>query len=134
MVLTKQELVASLQQEVRVFLHLASKVDSMKLDYRPTSKQRSTLELVQYMAIMGPIHLRAEIEMFGQKATRGLWIVRLVWCHYAAYRMQLFLYLKASGREELSTLNLWVGMDAAYPPFLPNEPNQRRCAPLIPKI
>jgi hypothetical protein len=52
--------------------------------------------------------------MFGQKASRGLWIVRLVLSHYTAYRMQLFLYLKASGREELNTMNLWVGMDAPY--------------------
>ncbi|MGI9071466.1 MAG: hypothetical protein ACR2JB_09175 [Bryobacteraceae bacterium] len=54
----------------------------------------------------------AEMEMFG-KASRGSWIVSLVRCHYAAYRMQLFLYLKACGREELNTINLWVGMDAA---------------------
>jgi hypothetical protein len=33
----------------------------------------------------------------------------------AAYRTQLFLYLKACGREELNTMNLWVGMDAAFP-------------------
>jgi hypothetical protein len=51
--------------------------------------------------------------MFGSRASRGAWIVRLVLTHYAAYRMQLFLYLKASGREELNTMNLWVGMDAA---------------------
>ncbi len=57
--------------------------------------------------------LRAEIEMFGSKASRGSMIVNLVLCHYAAYRMQLFLYLKACGREELNTMNRWVGMDAA---------------------
>lgn len=57
--------------------------------------------------------LRAEIEMFGSKASRGSWLVNLVLCHYAAYRMQLFLYLKACGREELNTMNLWAGMDAA---------------------
>lgn len=57
--------------------------------------------------------LRAEIEMFGSKASRGSWIVNLVLCHYAAYRMQLFLYLKACGREELNTMNLWVGTDQA---------------------
>jgi hypothetical protein len=168
MVLTKDELIASLHNEVRVLLHLAAKVDSAKLDYRPTARQRSTLELLQYLAIMGPIHLRAalapafdmdtwradwqtgeaevkamsleqakaaigrqpalfaelvgprsdadfraEIEMFGNKASRGSWIVNLVLCHYVACRMQLFLYLKASGREELNTLNLWVGRDAA---------------------
>ena len=33
----------------------------------------------------------------------------------AAYRMQLFLYLKACGREDLNTMNLWVGTDAPVP-------------------
>ena len=33
----------------------------------------------------------------------------------AAYRMQLFLYLKACGREELNTMNLWVGTDVSMP-------------------
>jgi hypothetical protein len=168
MVLSKDELLSALRNEVRILLHLASKVDPAKLDYRPTSRQRSTIELLRYMTIVGPIHLRAikagvfdreawgnawrtgeatakamnleevkdeigkqpalfaellnscsdadlraEMEMFGGKASRGSWIVSLVLCHYAAYRMQLFLYLKASGREELDTLNLWAGMDAA---------------------
>jgi hypothetical protein len=40
-------------------------------------------------------------------------IVSVVLCHYAAYRMQVFLYLKAGGREELNTMNLWAGMDGA---------------------
>ena len=57
MVLTKQELIAALQHEVRILLHLAGKVDKSKLDYRPTPKQRSTLELLQYMAIMGPTQI-----------------------------------------------------------------------------
>jgi hypothetical protein len=164
--LTKDELVSSLQNEVRVLLHLISKVDPAKLDYRPKAKQRRTLELLQYLAIMGPIHarsvkahvfdlevwrnmwrteeavaktmnleqvkdaigkqpalfaelmgscsdadLREEIEMFGTRASRGSMFVSLVLCHYSAYRMQLFLYLKACGREELGTLNLWAGMD-----------------------
>jgi hypothetical protein len=149
-------------------LHLASKVDPAKLDYRPTPKQRSLLELLQYVTIFGPIHLRTikagvweidvwrdawrteeaaararnleqvkdaigkqsalfaellgsfsdadlrtEMEMFGTKASRGSWLVWMVLCHYVAYRMQLFLYLKACGREELSTMNVWAGMDAA---------------------
>ena len=54
MVLTKEELIASLQNEVRILVHLAGKVDTSKLDYRPTPKQRSTLELLQYMADHGP--------------------------------------------------------------------------------
>lgn len=168
MVLTKNELIAALRNEVRVLLHLVSKVEPAMLDYRPTSKQRSLLELLQYVTIMPLIHLRTitsgvfdidrwrnswrteeaiaatrnleqvkeaigrqsaliaelldscsdadmrtEMEMFGMiKASRGSHIVGLVLCHYAAYRMQLFLYLKACGREELNTMNLWAGMDA----------------------
>ena len=54
MVLTKNELIESLQHEVRVLLHLASKIDRSMLDYRPTPKQRSTLELLKYLSLMGP--------------------------------------------------------------------------------
>ena len=55
---------------------------------------------------------RAEIDMFGQKMTRGAFVVNLVLGGCASYRTQLFLYLKACGREELSTMNLWAGADA----------------------
>src|SRR5215813_5924824 len=54
MVLTKSELIASLQNEVRILLHLAGKIDRTKLDYRPTAKQRSTIELLKYLSMMGP--------------------------------------------------------------------------------
>ena len=54
MVLTKPELIAALQNEVRILLHLASKIDRAKLDYRPTPKQRSTIELLRYLSVMGP--------------------------------------------------------------------------------
>jgi len=163
MVLTKPELIASLQNEVRILLHLAGKVDRARLDYRPTAKQRSTLELLQYLTIMGPALIeaaqagtfdpaawtakengakaldfdqtlaalashreeyarllggmsdadfRADINMFGEASSRGSFIVNQVLCGCAAYRTQLFNYLKACGREELSTMNLWAGMDA----------------------
>ena len=59
MVLTKSELVSSLQHEVRILLHLASKIDRAQLDYRPTPKQRSTIELLQYLSIMGPQFVQA---------------------------------------------------------------------------
>jgi hypothetical protein len=162
MVLTKSELISSLQHEVRILLHLAGKIDRSRFDYRPTPKQRSTLELLQYLAMMGPelikvaktgifdpatwttaekaaekqdfdqtlaaiaaqtatypalladftdADFRAEIAPFGWKTSRGSFIVNLVLGGCAAYRTQLFLYLKACGREELSTINLWAGAD-----------------------
>src|SRR5208337_1768309 len=57
MVLTKEELIAALQNEVRILMHLAGKVDKSKLDYRPTPKQRSTMELLQYLSIMAPLQI-----------------------------------------------------------------------------
>ena len=54
MVLTKPELIAALQKEVRILLHLAGKLDISQLDYRPTPKQRSALELLRYLSFMGP--------------------------------------------------------------------------------
>ena len=163
MVLTKEELISSLQNEVRILLHLASKIDRGKLDYRPTPKQRSTIELLRYLTIMGPslvpaiktgtfdgaafgasqaaanamnfdqvlgaleklsgfyaqqlgafsdADFRGEIDMFGKKTSRGSHIVFLLIGGHAAYRTQLFLYLKSCGRDELSTMNLWGGADA----------------------
>jgi len=54
MVMTKSELISALQDEVHILLHLAGKVDRAKLDYRPTPKQRSTIELLRYLSMMGP--------------------------------------------------------------------------------
>jgi hypothetical protein len=163
MVMTKPELVSALQNEVRILLHLASKIDRAHLEYRPTPKQRSIVEVLKYLSMMGPAlvqaakagafdgaawtaaeqaaaaqsydqtiaaiaaqpaadaallagvsddDLRAEIDPFGAgKSSRGAFLVTQVLCGCAAYRTQLFLYLKACGREELNTWNLWVGMD-----------------------
>src|SRR5438552_213413 len=167
MVMTKEELIGSLQNEVRILLHLAGKIDRKWLDYRPTPKQRSLLELLQYLVAMGPMLVRAvkagafdvagwqaavaeakamnfdqvlaaiqkqsstyaellaacsdadfrvAIDLFGSgKASRGSVIVNMVLCGCAAYRTQLFIYLKACGRDELNTMNLWGGVDAPMP-------------------
>jgi hypothetical protein len=162
MVLTKEELISSLQNEVRILVHLMGKVDRNQLDYRPTPKQRSTIELLRYLTIMGTnlvpaiktgtfdgaafgasqaaanamnfdqvlaaieklsgfyaqqlgafsdADFRGEIDMFGKKASRGSHIAFLLLGGHAAYRTQLFLYLKSCGRDELTTMNLWGGVD-----------------------
>ena len=164
MVLSKAELITSLQKEVAILLHLASKIDRTKLDYRPTPKQRSTIELLKYLSMMGPTLVQyvmadtpdlalwttaakaadardfdqtvaaiaAQTDTYtallgdvadadfrvgvmgfdGNKISRGFVLVNGVLSGCAAYRTQLFLYLKACGREELGTMNLWVGADA----------------------
>jgi hypothetical protein len=168
MVLTKPELVAALQKEVRILLHLAGKFDVAQLDYRPTTKQRSAIELLRYLTYMGPAlvataktgkfdneawkleriaaderdlnqtlaviaalpdrydrlladmsdaDFRTEMTGFdGKKLSRGAFIVDLVLGGHAAYRTQLFLYLKSCGHEQLGTVNLWRGVDPAPVP------------------
>jgi hypothetical protein len=168
MVLTKSELIENLQNEVRILLHLITKIDRSMLDYRPTSKQRSTLDVLKYLSMMGPTivryslaktrdfsvwtnaaqaadardfdqtvaaiaaqpeeyasllgalsddDLRQEVTSFdGRKMSRGAFFVNLVLNGHAAYRTQLFLYLKACGREDLGTTNLWGGVDAPPAP------------------
>ena len=69
----------------------------------------------QYSALLADIpddDFRREITLFGFTTSLGAFIVNQALCGCAAYRTQLFLYLKACGREELSTMNLWAGIDA----------------------
>ncbi len=165
MVLTKDELIGSFQNEVRILLHLIGKLDRNRLDYRPTPKQRSILELLRYLSVSGPglgrvvkagafdpaawqaslegvksasfdetisaiekqsedyaemlsglseADFRSQIETFGKMSRRGAFIINAGLCGAAAYRMQLFLYLKACGGEELNTMNLWAGVDGPW--------------------
>jgi len=162
MVLTKEELIGCLQKEVHILLHLCGKVEAGMLDYRPTPKQRSTMELLQYLSMMGPELLKCirdgvfdmegwgkaeaaakaldfegvkaaigaqmelyasflggmteealvgEVSLFENKVSRARHIIDFLVCGHAAYRTQLFCYLKANGREELGTMNLWAGVD-----------------------
>ena len=68
------------------------------------------------LADMSDDDLRGEMDAFdGSKTSKGAFLVNLVLCGCAAYRTQLFLYLKACGREELSTANLWSGSDPPPP-------------------
>lgn len=70
-------------------------------------------EYKQLLANEPDTTFRNEIEMFGGKSTVGSFIVSMVLGGAAAYRTQLFCYLKSCGREELGTANLWRGVDPA---------------------
>jgi hypothetical protein len=70
----------------------------------------------QLLAGMSDADFRAEMTGFdGKKLSRGLFIVSIALGGHAAYRTQLFCYLKSCGHEQLSTTNLWRGVDAAVP-------------------
>ncbi len=55
--------------------------------------------------------LQEKMDFFGGSVVTKAWIVLLLVKSIVAYRMQLFLYVKQSGRSELGTMNNWMGMD-----------------------
>lgn len=149
-------------RECDICLHLYSKLSPGAYDYRPSPAQRSTLELLQYLAACGIGGMRAmantnwklfseelartkempaeafpatmtrqkaEIEAFFASTTEkaletqtatmpgggtlplgaGILNGPLKWL--AAYKLQLFLYAKATGSHEIGTANAWAGID-----------------------
>ncbi len=148
-------------REVRIIKSLYTKIKPGTLDYRPTPKQRSTLELLQYMSHASTVtlegikigkmdgekyqeamkhtlqmkpedfparmddqakvmestlqlltdnELNEELDLFnmGFKLTRAAWILELVLKSLVGYKMQLFLYIKASGNPDIGTRDLWM--------------------------
>jgi hypothetical protein len=159
--ISQKEFIDSLVGEIQIIRHLGTKITPDMLAYRPHEKQRTMLELMQYLGhifdtgvslnIAGnmgaykeltenlpvvtlenfdttmaaqaeAIHqklaglseesLNEEIEIFGRKMKRSMHMFGVLrWA--AAYKMQLFLYIKANGNHDIGTMNLWAGMDAA---------------------
>ena len=160
--ITKDQLAESMLRECDIIIHLFTKLPEGALEYRPSPEQRSTLELLRYIAICGVAGIRcmsasdwklfrtygervsqmeaaefpaamerqkSEIAEFfasvsedtlgtqqapmpgGAMLPLGAAILNgpLKW--FAAYKMQLFLYAKATGATELKTQNLWRGTD-----------------------
>ncbi len=157
--LTKEQYVESFVKELEIIKHLAEKVTPAMLDYRPTPKQRSTMELMQYLghisntalkAFIDPVKndymalakagesvtfenfistidgqinvvrtevmaldeetLKAETSLFGMNAPLSFHLLSVLkWV--TAYKMQLFLYIKANGIENIGTSNVWGGRD-----------------------
>jgi hypothetical protein len=159
--ITKEQYLANLQNEINIIRHLGTKIEPTMLDYRPSEKQRTMLELMNYLghivsvgtevAVVGNSAnymafrdnapkvtlenfdqimtkqseevsakisafsdeaMKEEIEFFGRKTPRADHLLSILkWT--VAYKMQLFLYLKANGKDELGTMNLWQGTDPA---------------------
>jgi hypothetical protein len=97
-------------------------VDAWKRDEQSATK-RDFDQTVAAIGALGDLYateigsmtdaqLREDVTMFGTTETRGAAIVNIILMGHAAYRTQIFNYLKACGRVELSTMNLWAGMDA----------------------
>jgi hypothetical protein len=156
--ITKEQYIGALTHELNVVKHLAAKVKPEQLSYKPTDKQRTLGELMQYLSYVTPAFLDAitkndmsvymkhhdaasmpTLENFGglidtqiaqipgfvspltdedmnkevklfMSRTIGMWLI-FVLQNITAYKMQMFLYMKASGTENIGTSNVWSGAD-----------------------
>jgi len=161
-VITKEQVSSAMTRECDICLHLFSKLNPDAYDYRPSASQRTTLELLRYLASCGIGGLRAmanaDWKLFNEELARnhempadgfpaamtrqkqaieqffastseatletkeakmpgggtlplGAGIINgpLKWL--AAYKLQLFLYAKATGAHQLGTANAWAGID-----------------------
>jgi len=54
--------------------------------------------------------MKSEISMWGRSQSKALHLMGML-SIAAAYKMQLFLYMKQSGTSNIGTMNLWAGMD-----------------------
>jgi hypothetical protein len=161
--ITRNDILASIRHESDVCKHLFSKLPLESMEYRPTPGQRSTIELLRYLAVIGIAGTRSMIEkdwsIFGGYKERvaamtaeefpammdlqmqeieeyigalsdeefetgtmrpptggeipiDLGLVNSVLKWLTAYKMQIFLYAKSNGRDDISTINVWAGIDA----------------------
>ena len=158
--ITKEQYIQSLVKEMEIIKHLYGKIDAGKLDYKPTEKQRTTLELLQYLGqfahtgtsayiagsqdkyielmankdlvtyenfiskmdeqikfvqeaigALSEEDMKRESTVFGNTSTLAMQLMGVL-KNAVAYKMQLFLYIKASGNSSIATSNLWAGKDA----------------------
>jgi hypothetical protein len=54
--------------------------------------------------------MQTEVMMWGRNQSKAMHLLGLL-SIAAAYKTQLFLYMKQTGMEHLNTMNLWAGMD-----------------------
>ncbi len=157
--ITKEQYMGALTHELNIIKHLATKVKPGQMSYKPTEKQRTLGELMQYLTYVYSALTEAVVkddkdiymkhhdaatmptlENFAELMDKeiahvtelvtplteeqlnkevDMWVTRSVAMHLlhalqnaTAYKMQMFLYMKASGTENIGTMNVWAGMDA----------------------
>jgi hypothetical protein len=161
--ITREDLIESIVHEINVAKFIGSKIPGNRLNWRPTPKQRSVLELMQYLTRAGAgitlfyvngnrdhseamlkksqevtpltygramdeqaalirktlgavptsrlVNDRAAPPWGGPQTSLGMAILNTALKFLTAYRMQLFLYAKQLGREDLGTAHAWAGRE-----------------------
>jgi len=80
--------------------NFSSKMDEQEKEFKMTMEKFTNEELAKV------------INMYGRgEKTKGVHLVESLLRTIAAYKMQLFLYIKSSGNTSINSSNLWGGID-----------------------
>lgn len=90
---------------------LEKKTSEMTLEQFPEKIDKELAIITESLHSLSEEQLNEEVEHWGMKMPRKLWFIGVILRQYTAYRMQIFLQLKANGHSELNTSNLWSGQD-----------------------
>jgi hypothetical protein len=163
--ITKQQFTDSCLKEIKIYKHLYGKILPGTMDFRPSEKQRSLKELLQFimhsfamelkgiqagnigdfqaaikesaqtntenfpakmdqlarqiksiMETLSDGQLDEQIDLFGRGSTqtRATWLFELILKNLVGYKMQLFLYIKQTGNNDIGTPDLWRGEDSKH--------------------
>jgi hypothetical protein len=112
---TKKHFIQTLEKEFAIITHLAQKLTPEELSYRPSMDAQKKL-IIDTLEQFSEADFASTIALFGQpEKPKSVYLIEFILGWLYAYKMQLFLYMKAHGHPTLGTMNLWAGMDAPAP-------------------
>jgi hypothetical protein len=99
----------------KLFMEETEKTKDMALADFPRVMDEQALRMREAFAAIPESAFAEEVDLWGtsRMQTRSDAFVQLLLKGFAAYKMQLFLYIKASGNAKIGTSDLWQGVSAA---------------------
>ncbi len=96
--------------DASVYMSKVEEAKNTTLENFDVKMAEQEIRIRELMSSMTESQLAEEVDFYSVQS-RAMHLLNGVLKWATAYKMQLFLYMKATGYFDLSTLNLWVGMD-----------------------
>ena len=93
-----------------IYMELSKKAEDLKLEDFIETMQNQLKDLTEIVNNFSDEELSESVDLWGMQ-TRAMHLLNGPLKFATAYKIQLFLYMKSNGHSELSTMNLWAGMD-----------------------
>ena len=98
--------------DVSLYKTLGEQAQQVSLENFESVMIHQEKEVREKLEALSDEDMAREINLWGHMAPVSIHVLSIL-KFVVAYKMQLFLYLKSSGKTELNTSNLWRGVDPA---------------------